>query len=121
MPNHKMNKTIAGYHLLMILSAVDFRFNVHEDLVIKDFLVHEFPFDLNLDNQMEIISMLAPNEWHDHFTKCLSDFDDDATNKEQKIFMRFAINLVKADKIVTTEENEYVVYLYKKWFPNGMI
>jgi hypothetical protein len=120
MENRKMNKTIAGYHLLMVLSTVDYRFNVHEDLVIKDFLVKEFPFDLNLDKQMETISALTPLDWKSHFHKCLTDFEDDATDTEKKVFMRFAINLVKADKVVTIEENEYVVALYDKWYPQGM-
>ena len=36
----KMNKTISGYHILMILSAVDFVFHVNEDLVIRDWLAN---------------------------------------------------------------------------------
>ena len=45
MPNYRMNKTIAGYHLLMILSAVDFRISGAEDMVIRQYLVDNFGFD----------------------------------------------------------------------------
>ena len=61
-----MNKTMAGYHILMILSAVDFRFSPHEDIVIRDYLVQEFPFHVSLDREMLIISNLKPDEWELH-------------------------------------------------------
>jgi hypothetical protein len=114
MPNGKLNKTIAGYHLLMILSAVDFRFNVHEDLVIRDWLVHEFPFDVNLDKQLEKISSLMPHEWEGHFLECMADFEDEA---EKHDLLSFAVDLVKADKVVTHQENKYVDRLFNTWFP----
>ena len=69
-----MNKAIAGYHLLMILSAVDFRISAEKDMVIRQYLVHEFPFNVNLDKQMEVISRLKPDEWEDHYLKMMDDF-----------------------------------------------
>ena len=85
MPNaNRMNKTIAGYHLLMILSAVDFRISGKEDLVIRQYLVNEFPFNVNLDKQMEVIGSLRPNEWEGHFLKVMDDFYDDATEEERR-------------------------------------
>lgn len=41
---HKSNKSIAGYHLLMILSAVDYKFHPGEEKVIKEYIEDEFPF-----------------------------------------------------------------------------
>jgi hypothetical protein len=64
MERKRLNTTLSGYHLLMILSAVDFRFHPKEDLVIKDFLVSEFPFTIDLDKQMEVISRLLPDGKH---------------------------------------------------------
>ncbi len=81
MPNLRMNKTIAGYHLLMILSAVDFRISGEEDMVIRQYLVLEFPFHINLDKQMEVISRLRPDEWERHYMKAMDDFYDDATEE----------------------------------------
>ncbi len=72
MPNNRLNKAVAGYHMLMILSAVDFRFGSEEDKVIRDYLVQEFPFRVNLDREMEIISNLKPDEWETHFQKMIS-------------------------------------------------
>jgi hypothetical protein len=117
MPNNRMNKTIAGYHILMVLSAVDYRFNVHEDLIIRDWLVEEFPFDVNLDKQMEIISSLKPTEWQAHFDNCIEDFEAEAIEAEKHDLLKFAVDLVKADKIVTKEENVFADRIFNRWFP----
>jgi hypothetical protein len=115
MPNYRTNKTIAGYHLLMILSAVDFRISVDEDMVIREYLVHEFPFHVNLDKQMEIISNLRPDEWEGHFLKMMDDFYDDSTETERKNLINFAIVLTKADNVITKEENRFLNLLFDHW------
>jgi uncharacterized tellurite resistance protein B-like protein len=115
MPNLRLNKTIAGYHLLMILSAVDFRISGEEDMVIRQYLEHEFPIHVNLDKQMEVISRLRPDEWEGHFLKVMDDFYDDATEEERKNLIRFAIELAKADNVITHEENHYLNLLFEHW------
>lgn len=118
MPNNRLNKTIAGYHLLMILSAVDFRLGVHEDLVIRDYLVQEFPFRVNLDREMDVISNLKPEEWESHFLKMMDDFYDDATEEEINSLLRFALKLTKADNIITQSENYFLDLLFAHWKPD---
>ncbi len=115
MPNHRLNKAIAGYHLLMILSAVDFRINAAADMVIREYLVHEFPFNVNLDKQMEGISRLRPDEWEGHYLKVMDDFYDDATDAERKNLINFAIVLTKADNVITERENHYLNLLFDHW------
>jgi uncharacterized tellurite resistance protein B-like protein len=115
MPNNRMNKTIAGYHLLMILSAVDFRITGAEDMVIRNYLADEFPFNVNLDKQMEIISRLKPEEWETQYRKAMDDFYDDATPEERKKLIRFALQLAKADNVITKEENYYLNLLFENW------
>ena len=110
-----MNKAIAGYHLLMILSAVDFRISGAEDLIIRKYLNHEFPFHVNLDREMEVISRLKPDEWEQHYIKVMDDFYDDATHEERKRLIRFALDLVKADNVITREENYYLNLLFENW------
>jgi hypothetical protein len=112
-----MNKTIAGYHLLMILSAVDFRVGAAEDRIIRDYLVQEFPFHVNLDREMEVISNLRPDEWEPHFLKVMDDFYDDATEAERRSLLDFAIRLTKADNVITREENRYLNMLFEAWEP----
>jgi len=115
MPNHRLNKTIAGYHLLMILSAVDFRITGAEDMVIRQYLIDEFPFNVNLDLQMEVISRLKPDEWEGHFLKAMDDFYDDATEIERKNMICFALQLAKADNVITVEENHFLNLLFEHW------
>jgi len=115
MPNNRTNKTIAGYHLLMILSAVDFRFNYKEDLIIREYLEQEFPIYVNLDKEMEKISNLTPDEWEPHFLKYMDDFYDDATEEERHNLLEFAVALTKADNVITVEENRFLDMLFNAW------
>ncbi|MFT4062569.1 MAG: TerB family tellurite resistance protein [Edaphocola sp.] len=115
MPNNRTNKTIAGYHLLMILAASDFRFKASEDMVIRDYLEQEFPFHVNLDREMEKISGLLPDEWETHFLKYMDDFYDDATPDERNNLLQFALDLSKADGVITKEENRYLQLLFENW------
>lgn len=117
MPNNRLNKTIAGYHLLMILSAVDFRMHPAEEMVIREYLEQEFPIHVSLDTQMEVIAALKPDEWQGHFQRMMDDFYDDATDAERKDLLRFALELTKADEVITKEENKYLNLLFETWEP----
>lgn len=111
---HK-NKPVAGYHLLMILSAVDGVFSVKEDMVIRQWLAEQFPFIVNLDREMEVLSALDKNDYMVHFQKCMADFYEDSNEKERNELIQFAIDLVKADKKITREENLFLDELFCEW------
>lgn len=108
---------MAGYHILMILSAVDFRLNCCEDVVIRDYLLQEFPFHVNLDREMAIISNLRPEEWELHYIKAIDDFYDDSIKEDRMKLLDFAIQLCKADNVITKEENHYLNLLFESWEP----
>ena len=111
----KSNKPIAGYHLLMLLSAVDGKFAPEEGVKVKEFLLNEFPFRMDLDDQLEIIINLKPEEWKDHFTFHADCFYDDSTEKERKEFLKFSKSLIKADNEVHEYEHKLYTYLKKLW------
>ena len=115
MPTRRMNKTIAGYHILMIMSAVDFKFSLEEDKIIREYIFQEFPFQVSLDREMEVISHLKHDEWQHHFHQCIDDFYDDSTEEERNGILKFALYLAKADDIITAEENEYLQFLFSAW------
>jgi hypothetical protein len=102
----------------MILSAVDFRVGAAEDNIIREYIVTEFPFRVNLDKQMEIISSLRHDEWEAHFRKMMDDFYDDATEDERTSLLDFAVKLATADNVVTKEENHYLNLLFENWKPD---
>lgn len=115
MPNHRMNKAIAGYHILMILSSIDFNVHIEEEKIIREYLFQEFPFNINLDAQMEILSSLHHEDWMSHFIQCVDDFHDDSTQEERNELLKFAVYLAKADKSITDKENEYLQVLFDAW------
>jgi hypothetical protein len=111
----KMNKPIAGYHMLMILADVDGVFDSNEGLVIIKYLQENFPFHVNLDRQAEILSNLKKEDYIMHFNNAMNDFYQDSTQKERTHFLDFAVKLAAADKKVTKEENIYLNELFGSW------
>jgi uncharacterized tellurite resistance protein B-like protein len=108
---------MSGYHMLMILSQVDGHFAPEEGQVIIKYLQDTFPFRLNLDNEMDILSNLKPEEYKAHFLKCIDDFYDDSTPEERIQFLDFAAALVGADNEVSPEENVFLNELFNAWDP----
>jgi hypothetical protein len=51
----------------MILSSVDGEFAPEEGMLVQQYLADEFPFRMNLDNELETLALLQPEEWKDHF------------------------------------------------------
>jgi hypothetical protein len=115
---NKSNKSIAGYHLLMILSSVDGVFSPNEGMHIQKYLADEFPFTVDLDEELEIIATLHMDEWEKHFQFHADCFLDDSTEKERKSFIKFAKSLIKADDIVDDEEHKYYKKLKSTWKMN---
>ncbi|OFY82625.1 MAG: hypothetical protein A3F72_11930 [Bacteroidetes bacterium RIFCSPLOWO2_12_FULL_35_15] len=111
----KKNNVIAGYHMLMILSEVDGEFDKSEGKIIIDYLKAMFPFKVNLDNEMEVLSALPKEDYFLHFNNAMNDFYEDSTPKERSEFLNFAVKLVKADKKITEEENKYLKELFFAW------
>lgn len=111
----KSNKPIAGYHLLMILSAVDNKFSPEEGLKIQQYLADEFPFRINLDNELEVIATLQPDAWKDHFEFHARCFYDDSTEEERQNFIAFAKTLIKADDEVTEREHQFYKLMKTIW------
>ncbi len=111
----KKNKPIAGYHILMILSAADGKFNVKEDLVVEEWLEKEFPLRVNLDKEAEELSNLNKDDYMIHFQKCMADFYEDSTEQERNDLIQYAIKLAKADKRISYEENIFINELFNEW------
>jgi hypothetical protein len=113
--SRKLNKPLAGYHLLMILSAVDNRFHVEEDLVIRDWLVEQFPFATDLDKELAHISSIKPEDFMSNYQDAMNDFYADSDEKERNELISFAMKLAKSDRVITPEENKFLNELFEKW------
>jgi hypothetical protein len=111
-----MNKAIAGYHILSILSMVDDEFDPTEGLVIVDYLKVNFPpLNINLDSEVEMLSTLKKDDYQSHFYKCLDAFYSDSDEKERIDFLKFAVKLIKADNKITKDENKFFNEIIDHW------
>lgn len=115
--NYKLNKPVAGYHLLLILTHADGEFAKEEGDIIVNYLTENFPFRTNLDNEVEFLSTLPRDQYEEHFRKAMNDFYDDSIPEERDHFLDFAVKLVKADDIITREENIFLNMLFNAWAP----
>lgn len=111
----KTNKSIAGFHLLMILSAVDYKFHTNEEKVIREYLEEEFPLPINFDNEIDQIASLKPEEWKTHFEFQAQCFYDDSIEKEREEFKKFAKKLIKANNVVSEEEHDFYSIMKSIW------
>jgi hypothetical protein len=92
-----MNKAIAGYHILSILSDVDNKFDPREGMIIVKYLKKNFPpLPINFDNEIDILSTLKKNDYLKHFENCLVEFYKDSTQEERIAFLKFAVELIKS-------------------------
>ncbi len=110
-----MQRAISGYHLLMILTNVDGRLNVNEDLVIRDWLSQHFPVKPNLDNEMEVISSLEKSDYASHFHTHMNLFYQHSEKQDRLELLQFAMNIIKADGQISKEENAFFNELYDAW------
>jgi len=114
---HKLNKPVAGYHLLLMLCEVDGEFPTSEGQVIVRYLEEQFPFRVNLDEEVEFLSTLPKAHYVEHFDNAMNDFYNDSTPEERDNFLDFAVKLVKADDVITKDENALLNKLYTSWAP----
>jgi uncharacterized tellurite resistance protein B-like protein len=113
----KLNKPIAGFHLLMILTHADGKFAKEEGDVIVEYLTETFPFRVEIDEEVQFLSTLPREKYMEHFQKAMNDFYEDTTQKERDEFLNFAVKLVKADNVIAEEENIFLKELFDNWAP----
>jgi hypothetical protein len=114
---HKLNKPVAGYHLLLMLSEIDGEFPESEGKIIVRYLEENFPFYVNLDEEIQFLSTLQKDLYMEHFETAMNDFYEDSTAEERDNFLDFAVKLVKADDKITKDENAYLNKLFTAWAP----
>lgn len=112
---YKLNKPIAGFHLLMLITHADGKFAKEEGDVIIEYLTETFPFRVEIDDEIHFLSLLPRNKYMDHFRTAMNDFYDDTTEKERTEFLNFAVKLAKADNQIPEEENIFLKELFNNW------
>jgi uncharacterized tellurite resistance protein B-like protein len=111
----KLNKDIAGFQMLSMLSQIDGEFKPEEGKVIVDYITQNFPIGGNFDAALEELCVLKDEDYLSHFEKIANDFLEESTEKERLEFLRFAMKLINADEKVAKEEDTMVSRLFQWW------
>jgi hypothetical protein len=110
-----MTRPVAGYHMLMILSAVDGKFNGKEDKVIREFM-EELPHgSINYDDELTVISTIEEVDYAVHFNNAMNQFYMQSTREDRNRFLDLATRLVVADKQISPKENLFLKELFYAW------
>lgn len=111
----RFNKDLSGYMILMILAEADGDFDPREGTVVVDFIKSTFPLGSNLENAIEELSTLSPDQYEEELMMLAQDFYTESTQAERTDFLRFAMKLVRADETVAKEENMLITKLFEAW------
>jgi hypothetical protein len=113
-----IKKAIAGYRMLMILSAVDGKFNGKEDKVIAKYIAENFSNKVNFDKELQDLSTLPEEDYPVQFNNAMNDFYLDSTPEERNHFLDLSVKLVVADKEISPRENLFLNELFNAWEAN---
>lgn len=111
------NKAVSGFHILMILSIVDGSFTLEESNVADKYISKHFSDDFSFEEETKFLKLLKPTNYFFHFKECMDQFYSKSSQKERAEFVKYAVEMVKADRKITSEENIYLNELLTGWEP----
>lgn len=112
---HKMNKTEAGFHILMILSLVDGSIHRAESSIILDYLEDKFHEPIEIIKEQAFLRACPEEERLQHFTETAQHFYKISDQEERNNLIEFAMKVVMADSKMENMENEYINTLFDCW------
>lgn len=111
----KMNKTEAGFHLLMILSKADGTIEKSESHVLLDFLEKNFNQPIDLIKEQAFLMAYPIESVMDHFIEIAEHFFKISTSPERNKLLQFAMKICMADEKMENQENKFINALYDAW------
>ena len=111
----KMNKTEAGFHLLVLLSLADDQMQRAETGVVLDFLEKHFSEPIDLIKEQAFLRALPREERHNHFLEVAAQFYRISAPEERHAITKFAMDVVMSDAHMQTHENALINELYNAW------
>ncbi len=112
---NKMNKTEAGFHLLMIISKVDGKIEKAESNVLLDFLEKSFRQPIDLIKEQAFLMAYPMDDMMDHFIETAEQFFKISTSNERNKILQFAMKICMADNKMENGENKFINALYDAW------
>lgn len=111
------NKAIWGFHMLVILSNVDGNITDEESEIAGRYISKHFRDAIQLKQEMQFLKLLKKEDYFFHFKECMDNFYSKSSVNERADLVKFAIDMVKADRQITSEENQYLNELLSGWEP----
>jgi hypothetical protein len=111
----RFSKTVAGYHMLMILSDVDGQSSDKELKIIRKYMAENFSEDIDYDVETEKVRNINPIDYPVHFNDAMNSFYLESTKEDRNHFLDFAVKLVIADHEVSPKENLFLNELFTAW------
>jgi uncharacterized tellurite resistance protein B-like protein len=110
-----MQKGISGYNILTLLSMVDGKIHTKEDLVIRNWLIQQFDFTKNLDEEVEQLTKLKKAEYEAFLHTHMDLFYKNSSLEERNNLLQFAMNVIKADGKIKKGEHLFFDTLFEGW------
>ncbi len=111
----KLNKTEAGFHLLMSLSMADGSVHKSEASVLIDFLNKNYNENMDLIKEQAFFKAYPQEGFFDHFIEVAEQFFIVSSSEDRNKLITFAMKLVMADAKMEPTENKYINALYDAW------
>ncbi len=111
----KLNKTEAGFHLLMGLSMADGNMNRVESSVILEFLEKQFNDNIEIIKEQAFLRALPTEELDNHIQEVANQLYKITTADERDKLIAFAMKVVMADKKMEKSENSLINAVYDAW------
>jgi uncharacterized tellurite resistance protein B-like protein len=112
---NKMNKTEAGFHILMIISKADGKIEKAEGHVLLDFLEKNYKQPIDLIKEQAFLRAFPLSEIMPHFIEISEHFFKLSTNTERNKLIQFAMKICMADSKMENQENKFINALYDAW------
>jgi hypothetical protein len=113
-----LSKSVAGYHMLLILSYVDGDSPPAEQKIIRKYMSENFSDDIDFDVETEKVRNINSEDFPLHFNDAMNSFYMESSQDDRNHFLDFAVKLVAADKKISPKENLFLNELYNAWEAN---
>jgi uncharacterized tellurite resistance protein B-like protein len=110
-----MNKTEAGFHLLMILSKADGTIEKSESKILLEFLEKNFNDQIDLIKEQAFLRAYPLKNIMDHFLETATHFYKITNSVERDKLIQFAMKICMADEKMEQQENVFINALYDAW------
>ena len=110
-----MNRTEAGFHLLVMLSLSDGSASQPELEIIRTFLENAFSGKIDLIKEQAFLKILPQEDMATHFSEVCARFYSISSEEDRNKVLDFAMQVVMADREMKPEENSYINRLYDAW------